>query len=84
MFVFGQIVCARESLQTHIAGFVDFLLLCLWSTITFTVHAVRHTLAGILLAVYQAYVSLLVSSRDKAQQRLIAAASYSTESPAGL
>ena len=35
LFVFGQIVCARESLQTHIAGFVDFLLLCLWSTIAF-------------------------------------------------
>ena len=40
LFVFGQIVCARESLQTHIAGFVDFLLLCLWSTIAFTMHAV--------------------------------------------
>ena len=33
-------MCARESLQTHIAGFVDFLLLCLWSTIAFTMHAV--------------------------------------------
>ena len=33
-------MCARESLQTHIAGFVDFLLLCLWSTVAFTMHAV--------------------------------------------
>ena len=27
-------MCARESLQTHLAGFVDFLLLCLWGALS--------------------------------------------------